>query len=85
MRFASGLLPLPLDAGAQEIEVRVEAGAGVAAHQSDDEYREQGVVVTDAGDEDLWRQSDVVATIHPPSPAQLGMLRRGAALIDGVS
>ncbi|MBK6005454.1 Re/Si-specific NAD(P)(+) transhydrogenase subunit alpha [Ramlibacter ginsenosidimutans] len=60
--------------------VAVESGAGAAANFADDTYREAGAqVVTDAAQ--LWSRADIVFKVRPPTPQEVGMLRRGATLI----
>ena len=66
---------------ASEIEVRVESGAGLTAHQTDDAYREAGASIVDTADDDFWGTADIVATIHCPAAAQVRSMRRGAALV----
>ncbi len=65
--------------------VAIEAGAGDAAHFTNDSYREAGAeVVPDAAA--LWRGADVVLKVRGPGQTAQGgheadMLREGAALI----
>jgi len=61
-------------------EVVVQAGAGDAAGFSDDAYREAGAAVqSDRGA--LLGVADVVLSVQPPTVADIGRLRRGAATI----
>src|SRR4051812_24208267 len=60
--------------------VAVQSGAGDAANFSDDTYRAAGAAVV-ASDADIWSKSDIVFKVRPPSAAEAGMLREGAALI----
>ncbi len=64
-------------------ECLVESGAGDAARFSDDAYREAGVAVV-ATAEDLWAQSDIVAKIRPPEPAEVALARPGQIVISFV-
>jgi proton-translocating NAD(P)+ transhydrogenase subunit alpha len=67
---------------AKGVHVTVEAGAGVAAHHSDDEYRQAGADVATPGDPaELWAQADLLVTIAPPEVAQAKSLRQGAVLV----
>ena len=61
-------------------EVVVQSGAGDAAGFSDDAYREAGAAVQ--GDRGaLLGAADVVLSVQPPTVADIGRLRRGAATI----
>jgi NAD(P) transhydrogenase subunit alpha len=63
--------------------VAVEAGAGEAAHFSDDAYRAAGAeIVGDAAA--LWGRSDIVFKVRPPSPGEVALMREGAILIGFV-
>ncbi|MGM0557602.1 MAG: Re/Si-specific NAD(P)(+) transhydrogenase subunit alpha [Myxococcota bacterium] len=46
-------------------EVRIEAGAGVAARFYDDDYEKAGASIVDDAAM-LWSESDIVIKIHPP-------------------
>ena len=61
-------------------EVLVEQGAGAAAAFPDDAYRAAGagLVATPA---DVFGRSDVVLKVQPPSTAEVGLCREGAALV----
>jgi H+-translocating NAD(P) transhydrogenase subunit alpha len=61
-------------------EVHVEAGAGAAAHFSDEAYRDRGAVVSDDPAAVLGR-ADVLLTVQPPDPSELDLLPEGAAVI----
>lgn len=62
-------------------QVAVQAGAGEAAHFSDEAYRAAGAeVIADAAA--LWARSDIVLKVRPPSPEETGLLREGSLLID---
>jgi len=60
--------------------VAVESGAGDAANFADDSYRAAGAEVVSTAAE-IWAGSDIVFKVRPPSPAEVGLLREGAALI----
>jgi NAD(P) transhydrogenase subunit alpha len=61
-------------------EVRVETGAGEAAHFSDTEYAEQGaVMVPDL--RQLLQGTEVLLTVGPPAEEELDHLPEGAVLI----
>ena len=66
--------------------VAIEAGAGDAAHFTDESYREAGAdVVADAPS--LWRSADIVMKVRAPAQTPQGtheadMLREGATLIS---
>jgi H+-translocating NAD(P) transhydrogenase subunit alpha len=63
-----------------DVEVLVESGAG-RDYYVDDAYREAGAEVVN-GAEELWRGSDVVAKVLPPSEEEMGRLREGATVIS---
>ena len=67
---------------AKGVHVTVESGAGVAAHHSDDAYRQAGAdVVAPADPAELWAHADVLVTIEPPQKAQAAALRQHAVLV----
>lgn len=59
----------------------VQSGAGKAARFSDKDYEAVGVKVVKTADE-VWKLSDVVAKIHPPTPAETKKLRKDQKLIS---
>lgn len=62
------------------LTVRVQAGAGTAAHYSDAAYEKAGaVVVPDAAA--LLGGADAVLKVQPPTVAEAGLLKEGALLI----
>ena len=66
------------------LEVVVEAGAGLAAGASDQEYREAGASVVSTATEAL-RGAGLVLHINPPSssdPDEVGLLDEGAILLS---
>ncbi|MBI2403265.1 MAG: Re/Si-specific NAD(P)(+) transhydrogenase subunit alpha [Gemmatimonadetes bacterium] len=60
--------------------VRVEAGAGVAARFSDQEYRAAGAEIV-AEAQGLRREADVLVMVHRPSEADVGDLKDGAVVV----
>jgi len=62
-------VPLLIAAG---LEVVVEAGAGLSAYASDDDYREAGAQVVDG---DVLATSEVVLTVSPLTVEQAALLR----------
>jgi NAD(P) transhydrogenase subunit alpha len=60
------------------LAVTVEAGAGVAAHFTDDAYREAGAAL---GGGDGWGDAALVLKVAPPTPEEVSRLPSGAALI----
>jgi len=67
---------------AKKIEVAIEAGAGRASFFADDDYRAMGGAV-EARDA-LLATADLFIQIRPPSAADAGKLREGAALVSAV-
>jgi H+-translocating NAD(P) transhydrogenase subunit alpha len=63
---------------ANELDVAVESGAGEGSGHPDSEYSEAGAAVGSA--DDAWG-ADVVVKVAPPSPEEIGRLRRGQVLI----
>jgi len=59
-------------------QVVVEAGAGLAASQTDDAYASAGATIGTAADA---LGADMVLKVRAPSAAELPSMRRGAALI----
>ena len=62
-------------------KVRVERGAGTAAHFPDAAYEKAGAEVVAAA-KDLLAAADVVLKVHPPTVAEAGMLREGSLLVS---
>lgn len=66
-----------------EIEIRVERGAGLEAAFSDEEYAAVGATVVDG--EVLWRDADVIVKVQRPfregGRDELSALREGVALV----
>ena len=60
-------------------EVSIASGAGLGAGLDDAEYQKAGAAISNAND--AISQADVVVTIAPPSPQQIGAMRRGAILV----
>jgi NAD(P) transhydrogenase subunit alpha len=63
------------------LQVLVEAGAGAGAYMSDDALREAGAELV-RNSARLWSQADVLLKVQPPTEAEAGKLREGAALIS---
>jgi H+-translocating NAD(P) transhydrogenase subunit alpha len=61
-------------------EVRVAAGAGVAAGFTDAAYTEAGArIVTDPAD--LYRGAQIIARVQAPGPQEVGLLDEGSVVI----
>jgi NAD(P) transhydrogenase subunit alpha len=61
--------------------VVVETGAGDAAHFADETYRAAGCeIAADAAA--VWGQADIVMKVRGPTPAEVGMVREGQAIIS---
>jgi H+-translocating NAD(P) transhydrogenase subunit alpha len=65
----------------QGLEILVEAGAGEGAFFADAAYAAAGATVV-AESAQLWREADVLLKVAPPTDAEIGQLRDGAALIS---
>lgn len=65
------------------LDVVVESGAGLEAYASDADYTEAGATVAPA---ERWHEAmavaDVVASVRPLTPEQVGMLKEGATTIS---
>jgi len=59
-------------------EVRVEKGAGLAAHFTDEAYQAAGVNMVD----DAITGSDIVLKVQKPEPQQIAAMKEGAILIS---
>ncbi len=71
---------------AKKVEVLVESGAGLGAHQSDDAYVAAGAQVVPTSDAGrLWSEADVVVTIRPPSVNEVLMMREGSLLVGSLA
>lgn len=64
---------------ARGARVLVEAGAGAAAGQADDAYRDAGAELADAAQ--VLAQADVLACVQPPPAEAIARLRGGAVLV----
>jgi len=58
--------------------VMVEAGAGVAASFSDENYQESGATI--GASTDVW-QSDILFKVNPPSDQEVDKIKSGATII----
>jgi NAD(P) transhydrogenase subunit alpha len=61
------------------LEILVESGAGAGASIPDAAYAEAGATIVST--DQLYAQSDVVLRVAKPSPAEVGKLRSGQAVI----
>jgi NAD(P) transhydrogenase subunit alpha len=63
-------------------EVVIESGAGIHSQASDDLYRSAGASVISG---DVLSGADVVLSVQPLTPAQMGTLKKGAVTISFLS
>ncbi|MGH2988758.1 MAG: Re/Si-specific NAD(P)(+) transhydrogenase subunit alpha [Solirubrobacterales bacterium] len=63
---------------AGELDVAIESGAGEGSGHPDPQYVDAGAAVSSA--DDAWA-ADVVVKVAPPSPGEIGRLKRGEVLI----
>lgn len=63
-------------------EVAIESGAGVHAQAPDDLYRSAGASVVNG---DVISSADVVLSVQPLTPTQMGKLKKGAVTISFLS
>lgn len=63
----------------QGFSVLVEQGAGAASFYADEAYLQAGATLSEAAA--VW-QTDFITAVQPPSPAQVGQMRAGAALVS---
>ena len=63
-------------------EVAIESGAGVHSQASDDLYRAAGANVVSG---EVLSSADVVLSVQPLSPSQMGKLKKGAVTISFLS
>ena len=63
-------------------EVHVEGGAGVDSQASDSLYQAAGAVIVNG---DVLSGSDVILSVQPLTPAQMGKLKKGAVTISFLS
>ena len=63
-------------------EVSIESGAGVASQASDDLYKTAGAAVVNG---DVLSGADVVLSVQPLTPTQMGKLKKGAVTISFLS
>ena len=61
--------------------VAVQTGAGDAANFADDAYRAAGAEVVPTAAM-LWAKSDIVFKVRPPSPEEVGLMRKDGVLVD---
>src|SRR5438477_11226677 len=60
--------------------VAEQSGAGDAANFADDTYRAAGAEIVDDAAR-LWASADIVFKVRAPSPAEIGLLHAGQALV----
>ncbi len=66
-------------------EVLVEAGAGAAAHFTDEAYEAAGASLVAADDTSVWAEADVVLTLNAPPTEAVGRMKQGAVLIGSLA
>ena len=54
--------------------VLVEDGAGETAYYSNADYEAAGATIVPAGEEAVWKDSDIILKLRPPSEAQVDLL-----------
>ena len=64
------------------LDVVIEAGAGLTAQASDEQYRAAGATVISGN---VLADADVVASVQPLTPEQMNSLKRGAITISFLS
>jgi NAD(P) transhydrogenase subunit alpha len=67
-----------------DLHVVVEAGAGLASHYADQQYIDAGATIAAAeGDATsaIWAETDMVATLGPPSASQIAAMKSASVLI----
>lgn len=60
-------------------EVMIEAGAGIGAGFSDDDYRAVGAVIVDTADE-IFAEADMIVKVKEPQPNERKRLKEGQVL-----
>jgi NAD(P) transhydrogenase subunit alpha len=63
-------------------QVAIESGAGAHAQASDDQYRSAGASVISG---DVLEGADVILSVQPLTPAQMGKVKKGAVTISFLS
>jgi NAD(P) transhydrogenase subunit alpha len=63
------------------VEVRVQAGAGEQADTPDSDYVSAGAAVEEDA-KSLYSVSDLVVKVQPPSSAEAGSMKQGAAVVS---
>ncbi|MFQ5642226.1 MAG: Re/Si-specific NAD(P)(+) transhydrogenase subunit alpha [Thiogranum sp.] len=59
------------------VKLLLETGAGAGSYHPDSSYR--GVTIVDSASE-LYRQADLILKIQPPTEAEIGQIKEGAAV-----
>jgi NAD(P) transhydrogenase len=54
--------------------VLVEDGAGVTSYYSNADYEAAGAKIVPSGSEEVWKQSDIILKLRPPSAEQVDLL-----------
>src|SRR5207247_1853404 len=65
---------------AQKVTVSIEAGAGLGAARTDDDYRQAGATVVEDRTA-LLASADVLVTVNRPSPEDFNRLSKGAVVL----
>lgn len=65
------------------VTVTLQAGAGLRAGHTDQEYAEHGAKVTNNADE-IWSQADVIAALEPPAAENVRKMKAGAILMGSI-
>lgn len=60
--------------------VQVETGAGLSSFYSDEAYKAAGASIVSG--EELFRQTDTLLKVNPPSPEEVAKMKQGAVLIS---
>ncbi|OZC02304.1 alanine dehydrogenase [Rubricoccus marinus] len=64
-------------------EIRIESGAGEAAHFSDREYSDAGAEVVDGAGQ-IYGESDMVVKVFPPRPDEIAMMKERQVLVSAM-
>ena len=63
----------------QDIEVRVESGAGEGSWNTDEAYKEAGAVVVESADKIY--EADVILRVQPPTSEEVKKMKKGTVLV----
>src|SRR5688500_811379 len=61
-------------------KVQIESGAGQKSFYPDQAYQAAGASITSS--DEIYRQSDVVLKVNPPSAEEIAKMKKGAVLIS---